>query len=102
MALLEAVKSASVALVLLVLIQALAQVCDGSPTTSSTSTPSMPGGIHIQPRYVCNPRCVGYYENDDISSFLSDRCCIFIPCPMTGGYDRDGYNDFKSQVCSES
>lgn len=50
------------------------------------------------PSYVCNPRCAGYAEQEDLDAFLGDRCCVYIPCPKPT-YDRQMYASFKSDAC---
>lgn len=67
-------------------------------TPSATKPESVPLKVQ-KPRFVCNPRCVGYYESYDVYEFLKDRCCTFIPCPQAV-YNHERYEAFKKGVCA--
>lgn len=71
-----------------------------SAPVEASSPQVVPAPVLIRsPRYVCNPRCVGYAEGDDSESFIADRCCTFIPCPVSGGYSHQQYDDFRTKYC---
>lgn len=98
------IKFPSVKLILLaVCVAYLASVgsckTDQKECVASTSSPPK---FNPFPRIVCNPRCTGYFESGDTQGFIEDRCCTFIVCPYQTSYDKEGYAEFREDVCENS
>lgn len=79
--------------------------CRPKTTTTTTTKPSTFTGIPLGHGPVCNPRCVGYAGNNQKDKFLSDRCCVFLPCPLKGADAQKmlkQYQTYKSNACKDS
>lgn len=50
--------------------------------------------------FVCNQRCAIYAEERDIEAFLSERCCVFLPCPGLSKLAAKRYEQIKRKLCS--
>lgn len=63
------------------------------PGTGGFKSPPIRG-----PSFVCNPRCGDYASTGNSNAFISDRCCIFIPCPGTVT-NQKAYQAFRNANC---